>query len=111
MSDKKFKIPEKVKIGPFIYDVLRVDRNDSDFPKGDGGKIACVDFKLNRIKIQCDISDQAAWESLWHEIVHVLDVHCDTDLSERDVSRLSYALCGVLVDNVNQLFMKEEQGD
>ena len=88
------KIPNSVKIGAHIFEVQMVEVVNKEMPRR--GEI---DHEQNTIRLDKTMAQSKIEECLLHEIIHELDEELLIGLSEDALSRLSYALYGVLVDN------------
>lgn len=83
------KIPETLKIGGHMYDVLVVPGEILD---GDCGE---TEIDKSIIRINGDMPQSQQEETLLHEVIHAVDFN----MSEEDVYMFSMALYQVLKDN------------
>lgn len=92
-------LPARIKIGGIEYEIEEqpglLDDNNSF--KVDGK----ISFSHNEIFIELDLSQQAKFVTLWHEILHGILRHANykNDDEEKLVDILSYGICGVIQDN------------
>ncbi|NPV80730.1 MAG: hypothetical protein HPY52_10720 [Firmicutes bacterium] len=100
------KIPDKVKIGPFVYIIERpeiVDRYEREL-------IGQCDHQAGIIRIERALTGSKAEETLLHEILHAVTMFMCLDLSEKQISQLSNGLYMVLKEN-NLLAGGDEDGE
>lgn len=97
---KKFKLPDKLKIGGFDYKVILKDRlkdNEKDI-----GLCICdsLEILIARYNAGYEYSPSKIIQTLLHEIFHAIDfVYCDEQLEESAVRKLETLWFAVLVDN------------
>lgn len=89
------RIPDVVKVGPFIYRVERpaiVDRNKRE-------RIGQVDHDALIISVEAGLRSEKAEECFLHEVLHAVDEFMGVGLTESQVSQLSNGLYMVLREN------------
>lgn len=89
------RIPDSVKVGPFIYTVEWpeiVDRGNRDL-------IGEADHNAFTIKVERGLRPEKAEEVFLHELIHCVDVFMQVGLNEDQVTRLSNGLYMVLKAN------------
>lgn len=89
------EIPERVKVGPYWYDVEMVNR----ILHHDGERSGEVDHEEQRISIVGNQAPSGRWAIFWHEVLHAVDEVANTALKEDAVTRLAEILSAVLLDN------------
>jgi len=91
------KIPNKIKVGGIDYEIEMVDYKENDFAEikiwGKTERDKC------KIVLYNGVNPQRLWETLFHEIIHIIDRHFDINLNESKVERLSNGIYQVLKDN------------
>lgn len=90
-------LPERVKIGPYHYEV---QIEDTPFVADDGQSVLCGEARHNdgRIRVLRGSPDRM-FVTFWHEILHGCDDMAGTELTEDQVNRLAPVIAGVLLDN------------
>lgn len=86
----------KIRIGPIIYQIehvedLRGDKNEALYGQADH-----VDFKIRLLNKH---TRESEFLTLWHEVVHCIDVTFDIGLAEHKVNLLGCAIAQALQDN------------
>lgn len=100
------KIPEKVKIGGQIYDVIVTDKVEV------GGRTTysgAIMYSESTIELRDDLKGSYAEITFLHEILHGLFEFANFEFDDEEdiVERLSYALYMLIKDNP-EMFEKEE---
>ena len=87
------KIPEKVKIGGLIYEILITDRlvNGNKYD----GEVEWKDLEIRLKPQKTDMMKQV----LIHEIVHCLEQHIAEDWSEKLITKVANGIYALIVDN------------
>jgi len=91
-------LPKKIRIGPFIFQIIPVQGLHSD-GKGLWGEVR---HTRSEIAIESDLADQEQYETLLHEVFHVILTQAGRDKETDDESLmdvLANGLMGVLRDN------------
>jgi hypothetical protein len=88
-------IPDKIKIGGFIYDVI-VEAREEQHGVFDLG--TCYPAKL-KIWLEKNASHQLHEQTLLHEVIEAINKHNDLQLSHQTISTLGECLYQVLKDN------------
>ena len=88
-------LPETIRIDGVDFDVKYLDESVQVMPDTFGS----VDYRAKDIRILAG-NDQLTIQSLWHEILHVIDRNrLGNKLTERDIEGLAIGICQVLFDN------------
>ena len=89
MSDAP--LPSRV-VGALVdYDVLVVDRVDDLDSAGEHNSLSVP----ATIRIKASLPEHWRWQTLWHELLHMLEEEQLVDLSEDEVERLAVGLCAL----------------
>ncbi|MER2001229.1 MAG: hypothetical protein ABS862_01300 [Carnobacterium inhibens] len=97
--------PKTVKIGGLIYKVEQT--RDLQGKDGDWGHIA---YKETAIRLDDNLTDQLANQTLIHEIAHGILVEAGYDEHEEDMAnRIGKVLYQVLVDNEFSFLRPDEE--
>jgi len=103
MSQAVDKLPKKIKVGAWEYDILLVD----EVEKGDAEIIP----KQKEIRLQKDCGKMMP-ENLMHEVMHSIDIIYNADaLTNPEVERISQGVCQVLLDNpeFTKMWLREKK--
>ncbi len=94
-------LPEKVKIGPVVYEIILTSNPTAQGPEGEElpvfGKVV---FKECQITIDDTLKPVMQWQCFWHEIFHVIAEQlglCNDDEGATDA--MAYKVLEVLLDN------------
>lgn len=90
-----FKIPSKIKIGGYTYEVI-VEKREVNHGTNSFGS---ANTRYLRILIEEDLPQQQKESTLIHEIIEMIDSNFDLQLSHQTISTISDSLYQVLVDN------------
>ena len=71
---------------------------DDDSP-ADDGRIGYTDTRVGRMYIHGTMTGEQSFETIIHEVVHVLNLGLDIDLNESDINRISTGITAFLLDN------------
>jgi hypothetical protein len=103
---KKNKYCGKIKVGMNTYKIQRKDGVLADDGHGLFGQANHCDFKITLAK---GYGKQKNYQTLWHEIFHIIANERSLDLSEEIVSQISNGLVLTLHDNPQLLPMIMEE--
>jgi len=92
------KLPNKVKIGPVVFDVelvKKLNEENGDHLDGD------IDYRHAKIKIYSGNAKDVMRHILLHEVLHgvINDSWPENAPSEADITRIASALSAMLLDN------------
>lgn len=94
-------IPEKVKLGYRVYDVIKLPPHE--MPISDEGKplLGEIAYERNTIKLNNDLSDELLYPILIHEIVHGIFYMCGREEvhDERLCDAVAESLMQIAADN------------
>ena len=88
------QIPNKVKIGPHMFEVQLVEVVNKSEPRR-----AEINMLNNCIRIDSTMVVSKQEEGFFHEVFHEISTSLGVELEENDVMRLSYGIYMVLKDN------------
>lgn len=88
-------LPGIIRIAGIEYAVNLVEA----LTDGDKRCFGVLSHKTTEIKLDAGLSDGAAYQTLWHEIVHVLTVTGNADITEGQVEALAWGIVQVIRDN------------
>ena len=74
------KLPKKLKIGAIVWKVIEV--NPSEIDCDDGSVNGDQSHATQTIRINRGMSLEMKWATLFHEVLHCIDVQLDHDLVE-----------------------------
>ena len=93
-------LPSNVKVGPITY-AIRVQ--DNLMAKDDDGEdillFGKVCFATCEITIDSNLAPAMQWQTLWHEIVHIVYDQLGLNKDEGEADGIAYKLLEVLMDN------------
>ena len=104
------KIPEKIKILGFTYDIILKKTGDETLIV-DGcackGSVHYRDRKIYLLNPE-GVSQESLLQILCHEIVHIIETHFDekyehTDLTEWQINMLATGLASIVLNNFNDI--------
>ena len=88
------KIPETLKVGGHTFKII-FDANLIQ----DRNRYAEVNYRTNEITVDPTSCEEQQIESLLHEIIEVIDGHCELGLAHQVIKTLSFNLYQALKDN------------
>ena len=90
------RLPETVKVGAFVYTIVRETQVRSDDDRRLCGQI---NYMRQEIHIGDGMAAEQEYDTFLHEVLHAIDHNGQMGLSEKQIHRLASALLGVLLDN------------
>ncbi len=87
-------IPKTIKIGSHVFTIESKPNLISD-----RDRYAEVNYRTNEITIDPSATKQQVEESLIHEIIEIIDGHCEMRLSHQTIKTLGFSFYQVLQDN------------
>lgn len=91
------KIPETVKVGGVVYDVIPKSFIELD---GDRNYQGLCDFQNTKISILSSISDERIQQTFFHELTHAIFYEAGFEQQDEDViNRIGIVLHQVISDN------------
>lgn len=91
------RIPKKVRIGPYDYDLAYKETLLSD--NHDAVLWGHCDFERQTIYLTTNMVSQRRETAFMHEVIHAIDDLCEIGLEERQVRALAPALVSFLKEN------------
>lgn len=98
------KIPDKVKVGGFVYKVLKDYRFKEDVRLAGQQDPETLELRLSSTGASGHprVAEMIE-ESFWHELLHTIDlIYNNAALDEKTIARLSMGLFQVMQDNFNK---------
>lgn len=84
-------LPSHVRGALVDYDVLVVDRVDDQDSAGEHDSLRVP----ATIRIKAALPPHWRWQTLWHELLHMVEEEQTLDLTEDEVERLAVGLCAL----------------
>jgi hypothetical protein len=99
-NHKSRHFPKKIRIGAIDFRTKAVTRltDDENSQKLTGE----ISYRHAKIRVEVAQDDQAAFQTMWHEVFHGILTQAGSDLSSNEtlIEQLSNGTVGVLRDNV-----------
>ena len=91
------KIPKEVKIGGIKYIIEISEHKDDDLTEIKNWGI--TSYANCKIRLNNDVNSQKIWQTLFHEILHIINIEYKTGLKEDNIERISNGFYAFLKDN------------